>query len=233
MNIQNRLATAWGRFYRWAAHRLYDEFAWAYDIVAWSVSLGHWDRWRKDALAHVQGKRVLELGFGTGELLLEMAQRGWQVRGLDLSPAMHRVTARKMRRRGVWAPRVRGRTQSLPFIDASFDTIIATFPAEYIVAPETLREVSRVLAGGGRFVVAGLVGQIEHPLLRLLLKPIYGDVRDGALRYFEQAVKAAGFEARLETKPGKWVSMPAMILEKKQEARDKMQDKREANESSS
>lgn len=225
MNIHTRIIVAWSRFYRWAAHRLYNEFAWAYDVVSWVVSLGHWDRWRADALAHMRGERILEVGFGTGELLGEMTVRGWQVCGLDLSPAMHRITARKLWRRALQAPRVRGRTQALPFADGSFDTVIATFPAEYILAPETLRDVARVLAPDGRFVVAGLVGQIEHPLLCLLLKPIYGDVRDGALRYFAQAATAAGFEARVETKPGTWVSMPVMILEK--ETRGRMQDVKE------
>ena len=224
MKTQKHLAVAWRKFYGWATRRLYYELAWAYDVVAWTVSLGHWDRWRRDALAHVEGTRVLEIGFGTGELLIEMARRGWNVCGLDLSPAMHRITTRKMRKRGVWAPRVRGRTQSMPFGDKSFDTVIATFPAEYIIAPETLRDVARVLTANGRFVVAGVVGQIEHPLLRLLLKPIYGDIRDGALRYFEQATKAAGFETRIETEPGKWMSMPVMILKRKREAKSKEQD---------
>lgn len=223
MNTHNHITIAWRKLYGWATHRLYNEFAWGYDAVSWIVSLGHWDGWRKDALAHIRGQRVLEIGFGTGELLIEMAQRGWPVCGLDLSPAMHRITARKMHRRGVWAPRVRGCTQAMPFADASFDTVVATFPAEYILAPETLRDVARVLAPDGRFVVAGLVGQIEHPLLRLLLKPIYGDVRDGALAHFERAAAVAGLQAHVETGPGKWMRMPVMILE-----RGKGQDMQEA-----
>ena len=47
----------------------------------------------------------------------------------------------------------RGLAQGLPFRDGSFDTVIATFPAEYIYDPRTLSEVSRCLSGGGRFVV--------------------------------------------------------------------------------
>ena len=226
MNVRKRIAITWRKLYGWATHRLYNEFAWAYDVVSWIVSLGHWDRWRKESLAHVQGTHVLEIGFGTGALLLEMAARGLPVCGLDRSPAMQRITTRKMRRRGTWAPRILGRTQTLPFADSSFDTVIATFPAEYILAPETLRDVARVLADGGRFVVAGLAGQIEHPLLRLLFKPIYGDVRDGALAYFEQAATAAGFQAHVETEPGTWMRMPVVILESQQEARGKKQEAR-------
>ncbi|MFN2165177.1 MAG: class I SAM-dependent methyltransferase, partial [Anaerolineae bacterium] len=101
------------RLYLWATHRLYNEFAWAYDLVAWAVSLGRWDGWRRLALDYVVLQPVLEVGFGTGELLMAMARLGWDVTGLDLSPAMQGVTARKMRRRHLWAPRIRGRVQDL------------------------------------------------------------------------------------------------------------------------
>ncbi|MGC9395802.1 MAG: class I SAM-dependent methyltransferase [Anaerolineae bacterium] len=214
MGFGRTIALAWRGFYRWAAKRLYNEFAWAYDAVSWLVSAGHWSGWRKAVLAHVSGERVLEVGFGTGDLLVEMAARGWNACGLDLSPAMHRIVARKLRRRGLDAPHVRGVTQALPFADGSFDTLIATFPAEYIVAPETLREAARVLAPGGRFVIAGLVAQVEHPVLRRLVKPIYGDVRDGALAYFERVVTPAGFWVSVEVEPARWMRMPVVVLHK-------------------
>lgn len=216
MNVQIRtlFLRLWRSFYRWAATRLYNEFAWAYDAVSWLVSLGHWAGWRKAALAHVRGERVLEVGCGTGDLLIAMAARGWKACGLDLSPAMHRITARKLRQRGLNAPRVCGYTQALPFADGSFDTLIATFPAEYIVAPETLREAARVLTADGRFVVAGLTAQVEHPLLRWLVRPIYGDVRDGVLAYFERVVAPAGFRFSVKVEPAKWVQMPVVVLTK-------------------
>ena len=148
---------AFGQLYLWATHRLYDEFAWAYDLTAWIVSAGRWDGWRRIALDYVETQPVLEVGFGTGELLIEMARHGWQVTGLDLSSAMHRVTARKMRQRGIAATRFQGRAQALPFHDESFGSIVATFPAEYIVDPASLSEFRRVLKPGGRLIVAGIV----------------------------------------------------------------------------
>ncbi|HRI55605.1 MAG TPA: hypothetical protein PK170_00745 [Anaerolineae bacterium] len=39
-----------GRLYFWATHRLYNEFAWSYDLAAWLVSARRWDRWRRMAL---------------------------------------------------------------------------------------------------------------------------------------------------------------------------------------
>jgi ubiquinone/menaquinone biosynthesis C-methylase UbiE len=48
---------------------------------------------------------------------------------------------------------VYGYAQSLPFLEDYFDQIVATFPTEYIQAPETLAEAYRVLRSGGSLVV--------------------------------------------------------------------------------
>src|SRR5690606_10626666 len=55
--------------YRFAYERLYNELACGYDAISWMVSLGQWDRWRRQALRFVYGERILEAGFGTGGLL--------------------------------------------------------------------------------------------------------------------------------------------------------------------
>ena len=81
---------------------MYNEFAWAYDLAAWIVSAGRWDRWRRMALDYAPRGPLLEVGFGTGELLIELARQGWPAVGLDPSPAKQRVTARNKRRRGLF-----------------------------------------------------------------------------------------------------------------------------------
>ena len=204
------------RLYIWATYRLYDEFAWAYDLVSWVVSLGQWSRWRRSALEHVVGRRVLELGFGTGELLLEMGRRGWRAAGLDSSPAMHRVTARKMARRGVWVPRVRALAQRMPFADTSFDSIVATFPANYIVDPATLREVARLLRPGGRFVVVGLSATTECRLLRRAVHLLFGVPVERILAHYHKIAQAAGLQVTLTTEGGGFFKVPAAVAERPQ-----------------
>ena len=84
-----------------ATELLYHSFAWAYDLVAWLVSFGQWAQWRRDSLDYLQPGSVLEVGFGTGELLIEMSEMGLNVVGVELSPQMHRVTRRKLRKRAL------------------------------------------------------------------------------------------------------------------------------------
>lgn len=205
---------AFGRLYLWAADRLYNEFAWAYDLTAWVVSTGRWDRWRRMALDYVDQQPVLEVGFGTGEILIEMTRRGWEAAGLDLSPAMHRVTARKMHRCGIAAPRFLGRAQALPFHDESFGSIVATFPAEYIVDPASLHEFHRVLQPGGRLIIAGMVVYRQNAWWSDLNRLVFGAGPSTPLGRFQHKTDAAGLPSKLIVREDPPWSVPIIVAEK-------------------
>ncbi len=145
--------TIYRRIYLWACERLYHEFAWSYDAVAWSVSGGRWAAWRRSVLPWVQGPAVLEIGFGTGALLQEMAESGHAVVGVDASRAMvQRARPQCAGRASV----IQAPAQALPVADCSFDSVVATFPAPYITEDCTIAEVARVLRPAGRLIVGGL-----------------------------------------------------------------------------
>jgi ubiquinone/menaquinone biosynthesis C-methylase UbiE len=138
---------------RWAFARFYREFAWTYDAVAALVSRGLWRHWIGAAVPFVRGPRELELGSGTGYLQRELQAAGIGAIGLDASPQMLRLARRKVLRSGGSARLLRGVSQHLPFGDARFNEVVATFPAEYILDPATLGEVWRVLVPGGRLLL--------------------------------------------------------------------------------
>jgi ubiquinone/menaquinone biosynthesis C-methylase UbiE len=134
-------------------HLLYNQLAWTYDIVAWLVSFGRWNRWGQAALPHLRGQRVLELAHGPGHLLLAMRRSGRRPLGLDLSPAMGRLARARLHRSGLAVPLVRARAQALPFRAGAFESVVSTFPTEFILDPATLDEAARVLGEGGRLVI--------------------------------------------------------------------------------
>ena len=144
------------RLIRFAFWALYNPLAWTYDWVSRAVSLGHWRDWQRAALPELRGTRILELAFGTGDMLLDLSAMHYRAVGLDLSPHMVRIAGQKLHRRGTPVPLVRGRTERLPFADASFESVLSTFPSEFIVDPDTLREISRVLCPGGRAVIVAM-----------------------------------------------------------------------------
>ena len=87
---------------------------------------------------------MLELAHGPGHLLIALKTAGYQPIGIDLSPRMGRQAARRLRCARLDVPLVRCRAQALPFRSNSFDDAVATFPTNYILDLNTLREVARV-----------------------------------------------------------------------------------------
>lgn len=207
------------RLYGWACERLYAELAWSYNLVSWLVSFGWWEQWRVVALSYVQGPRVLEIGFGTGELLPKLAARTVLTVGLDLSPAMHRQALRKLWRLGLTLPLVQARAQAMPFADHRFDTIIATFPAPYILEPTTLAECARLLAlpptvtsstiaaqrgRGGQLIIVGLWVDFAQPQWTRWTRWIplfYGRPSAATLARLADLFTTAGFSATLVDRP--------------------------------
>jgi ubiquinone/menaquinone biosynthesis C-methylase UbiE len=140
-------------FMRFFFHHFYHAFAWTYDFVAALVSVGRWNAWTRTAIPHLTGRRILEIGHGPGHLQLTLRQRGLTVFGLDESRQMGRLACERLTRAGLPVALTRGYAQTLPFGADCFDSVVATFPSEYISDPRTLAEVWRVLRPGGRLVV--------------------------------------------------------------------------------
>lgn len=134
-------------------HLLYHQFAWSYDLVAATVSLGQWRNWVLAALPYLEGPRVLELGFGRGHLQRALWQRGLEPVGLDESLQMARFAFGELLGLGFGMMLVNGYAQFMPFSDNCFDQVVSTFPSDYISHLQTLSEAQRVLVPGGKLVV--------------------------------------------------------------------------------
>ncbi|GAC1519591.1 MAG: hypothetical protein NVS3B14_21650 [Ktedonobacteraceae bacterium] len=141
---------------------------------------GQWRVWQRLVLPRLHGHDVLELGCGPGDLLADMLAAGYNCRAVEHSPQMVAAARETLQncKLGESTTIIQGSAQGLPFSDASFDSVMSTFPSEYIYDPDTIAEVARVLRPGGRLVViegANLlpVGFLQ-PLLVLLQLLVYG-----------------------------------------------------------
>ena len=178
---------------------LYREIAWSYDLVSKIVSLGHWREWQRVTMRYTHGPRLLELAFGTGNLLLDWYEAGVTPVGIDLSPQMVRIAARKLRVRGRPLALVQGRAQLLPFANETFDGIVSTFPAEFIWQRSLLPEVERVLRSGGRFVVVMGVFMTGRDLLSRFIEWLYTITgQRSPLPAIEGLIHPDGFSLRWE-----------------------------------
>lgn len=138
----------------------YDKYAPFYD--ASNSFLDSFERYDLfEMLGEVSGKKVLDLGCGTGRMTANLVKFGGEVTGLDVSPGMIEVAKKNLRSTEF----VVGDCENLPFGDASFDMVVATF---LIVHLKEMRkcfdEVYRVLKPGGIFLVTN-VNQRKEPKL--------------------------------------------------------------------
>lgn len=189
------------RFLRFYFHHLYHSLAFTYDLVAAAISFGQWNNWIEVVLPHIKGKRVLELGYGPGHLQGRLLGQGASTFGLDESAQMGRIARRRILHAGeTHANLTRGLGQALPFPARSFDSLVATFPAEYILEKETLSEAQRVLRDGGRFILLPAVWP-KNWLLHWLYR-ITGESPSASPeitgKEWDQSFHRAGFEAKAE-----------------------------------
>jgi len=154
------------RFMRVFFNLLYHPFAFTYDLVAATVSFGKWEDWVFSIIPIIEGTRILEPGHGPGHLQRALLDRGLVSVAIDESAQMGTLAKRRLGRSSMLA---RALAQSLPFADKSFDSVISTFPTEYIFNPHTLSDVNRVLRSSGRFIVL-LAAWPKNPLLSWLFK---------------------------------------------------------------
>jgi len=180
---------------------LYNQLAWTYDLVSWTVSVGQWRRWQQAALPYLHPGPLLEIAHGTGNLLLDLHRAGYAPVGLDLSPVMGAIARKKLRAQAVAVPLIRGRVQALPLASGAFASLVATFPSEFIVDPRAIAEFYRVLRPGGVLVIA-LAAQITGAALpdRLAewLFRITGQTAGGGLVPLADPFLPAGFSTRIE-----------------------------------
>jgi ubiquinone/menaquinone biosynthesis C-methylase UbiE len=190
------------RFMRFFYFLLYHPLAFTYDLVAWVVSFGKWNDWVLSIFPLIEGTRILELGHGPGHLQRFLLDRGLSPVALDESTQMGRLAKRRL---GGKHKLARGLAQSLPFPTDHFDTVVSTFPSEYIFEAETLAEIRRVLTPAGRLVILP-VAFPSNGFLKWLYK-VTGETPeelDNALKErVQQAFEKAGFEMEAQVKETK------------------------------
>lgn len=171
-------------------------------------------------LGPLRGKLALEIGFGPGNSLVEMARGGARVWGSDLSAGMARVASDRLRAAGFagQAGLCTGDAVSLPYPAGVFDAILMSFTLELFDTPEiplVLAECRRVLAPGGRLCIAAMA---RTPRQNAMVRayewfhkrfPAWVDCRPIPVR---EMLEEAGFEIREEWRGSTWRLPVAVVV---------------------
>ena len=139
----------------------YDEFAESYAREnETSLLNAYYERPAMLGLAgDVAGRRILDIGCGTGPLAEQLAKRGAMVAGFDTSSAMIELARRRLGDKAELCVATLG--EKLPYEDDSFDDAVASLVFHYLQDwTLALDEVRRVLKPGGRLIMS-----VNHPIL--------------------------------------------------------------------
>jgi len=112
------------------------------------------------------GRRVLDIGTGTGNLALRCLDRGAGVVGLDPSAGMLEKAREKVKGdRRAELRRVDQPFLNVPYRDGCFDAVVSTYAFHHIPPPRkphSIAEMLRVIKPEGRWVLGDLVFESER-----------------------------------------------------------------------
>ncbi|NGZ77003.1 class I SAM-dependent methyltransferase [Saccharibacillus alkalitolerans] len=137
------------------------------------------------------GAKVLDLCCGMGRHSLSLAEKGYEVTGMDLSDVLlDEAKKEEGAERVRW---VQGDMRELPFADGEFDAVVNLFTsfgyfeedAEHV---RVLNEIRRVLRPGGRFIIDFM----NPPHVKRHLKP-YTEREEEGLKIEERRSIEEGF----------------------------------------
>jgi ubiquinone/menaquinone biosynthesis C-methylase UbiE len=156
------------------------------------------------------GQRLLDIGCGTGSLLLALKRRmpETHVTGLDPDPKALGIAHAKAQRAGLAVQLDRGFSDRMPYSDGSFQHVFSSFMFHHLEPQQkraTLREVRRVLAAGGVLHLLDFRDDphAKSPIMRVLHAASLHEKLAGQLQSgVEAMIEEAGFEpAQVEVRP--------------------------------
>src|SRR5437870_2147453 len=145
-------------------HEGWQRVAGKYDSV-WASSTRQFIPPLLDTAEVSEGMSVLDVGCGPGYVSASASERGAMPRGVDFSEQMVALAQRMF-------PQIEfreGDAQNLPFIDTSFDRVLANFALLHVSDPErACAEAFRVLNSGGRFGFTVWAPPKENPYAKMI-----------------------------------------------------------------
>ena len=184
-----------------------DVFLPLYDPI---VSLMGFDSARRELISSANiepGHHVLDIGCGTGTLVVQLKRRYGpaQVVGLDPDPKALRRARLKAVRADVSVQLDQGFANELPYERASFDRVFSSFMFHHLNKQERenmLREVLRILKPGGSFhFVDFIVDDASHGFFDRLFRS-HAQMKDNSDEQIRDLMSHGGFKNPVKVKEG-------------------------------
>lgn len=183
---------------------IFDRWAPTYDDDTRDPWLAYEAAWRfveralRSGLGTLPGKRILDVGCGTGEFVRRLAEEGAIPVGVEPSAGMRAVARAKVPGVSI----LDGHLAATSLADGAVDGAIATYVVSHLAPadqPAAIDEILRVVAATGPIVVVDVptVAPSDLPRVREILRAAG---RESQIEWFERGSGLAGelWRARLE-----------------------------------
>lgn len=199
----------------------YNKIAKVYDLLS-----EHSEQPMRDVglnlLAAQPGESILEIGFGTGHCLVELARAvgpTGKVRGIDLSQRMTEEAAELLNKEGLddQVELTCGDATELPYETDSLDGIFTSFTLELFDTPElprVLAEWRRVLRPGGRLAVVAISKEGKQGVVMKAYEWThrhFPNLMDCRPIFVSSALEAAGFKIDKKQIEHMWVPVEIVL----------------------
>ncbi len=202
----------------------YDKISGVYDLLA-ERSEGPVRQAGLEKLALTAGERVLEIGYGTGCCLVQLAAAvgpAGMVFGIDLSEGMRaRARERVAKEHLIGSVELTcGDAAHLPYPDGSMDAVLMSFTLELFDTPEiprVLAECKRVQRAGGRIGVVAITKEGQEGFAVEAYEWMhehFPNLLDCRPIFVRRALEDAGFSIRDAAITKMWVPVEIVVAEK-------------------
>ena len=169
------------------------------------VVVTEWDRIRRNYIDEVlsfvvvsslvrPGAIAVDIGTGTGELLLSLAGTASKVIGVDRSEKMLDACRKRMGGSGLENVELRlGDAEALPLADEECDTAFTSMLLHHLSDPAVgIREMARVVRPGGKVVISDLVKH-DYDWTREVMADVWLGFTEQQIRQWLAAAGLRGF----------------------------------------
>jgi ubiquinone/menaquinone biosynthesis C-methylase UbiE len=173
-----------------------------YDAVAWLSTGGQEGAIRRETIAAAKisaGNKVLDVGCGTGTLVIAAAKKAkadGEVHGIDASPEMIELARRKAAKHHASATFQVAPIEALPFPDDTFDVVLSTFMLHHLpddVKMAGFAQIGRVLKPGGHLLAVDFADGNRSIIGRI--GALFGHIQwEGYTESLKVMMSAAQFE---------------------------------------
>lgn len=146
----------------------YNRVSKIYDLMEKPMESMLMDDWRKELFEKIEGKKILEVGVGTGKNL-EFYSTDKEVTGIDFSEKMLEKAINKSKDKD-HVTLMEMDAENMTFEDNTFDTVVTSCVFCSVPDPvKGLKEIRRVCKNGGKVIM------LEHMRSN---KPVFGKIMD-------------------------------------------------------